>query len=107
MDDDKIRKHMEFIVAQQAQFSAEMIDFKSQMAELRELQAGLTRDVTSLTNSVAQLGAQAESDREESREAINNLIIANEVTRALTEEVAKLAIETSRRVTMLEPEENE
>jgi hypothetical protein len=105
MDDDKIRKHMEFIVAQQAQFGAEMIDFKSQMAELRELQAGLTRDVSDLTNSVsdltnsvARLEAQAETDRQEIREAIDNLIIANEVTRALTEEVAKLAANTSRRV---------
>ena len=45
---------------------------------------------------------QLEAYRQETREAINNLIIANEVTRDLAEQVAKLAITTSQRVTALE-----
>jgi hypothetical protein len=43
-----------------------------------------------------------EAYRQETREAINNLIIANEVTRDLAEKVARLAITTSQRVTALE-----
>jgi hypothetical protein len=43
-----------------------------------------------------------EAYRQETREAINNLIIANEATRDLAEKVAKLAITTSQRVTALE-----
>ena len=46
--------------------------------------------------------AQLEAYRQETREAINNLIIANEATRDLAEKVAKLAISTSHRVTVLE-----
>lgn len=45
---------------------------------------------------------QLEAYRQETRERINNLIIANEVTRDLAEKVAKLAITTSQRVTLLE-----
>jgi len=52
-----------------------------------------------------QLDAQRElldAYRLETREAINNLIIANEVTRDLAEKVAQLAISTSQRVSALE-----
>jgi chromosome segregation ATPase len=45
---------------------------------------------------------QLEEYRQETREAINNLIIANEVTRDLAEKVARLAITTAQRVTVLE-----
>ena len=45
---------------------------------------------------------QAETDRQEIREAINNLIVANEVTRSLAEDVARIAINTKQRVTDLE-----
>ena len=45
---------------------------------------------------------QLEAYRQETREHINNLIIAKEVTRDLAEKVAKLAIATSQRVTVLE-----
>lgn len=37
------------------------------------------------------------------REAVNNLIVAHEVTLELTETVARLAIATGGRVTDLEP----
>jgi len=45
---------------------------------------------------------QLEEYRHETREAINNLIIANEVTRDLAERVARLAMSTSQRVSALE-----
>jgi hypothetical protein len=41
---------------------------------------------------------EMEANRLETREAINNLIVANEVTRKLAENVARLAVATSRRV---------
>jgi hypothetical protein len=50
---------------------------------------------------------EMEVNREETREAINNLIIANERTRELTETVARLAVATSQRVTALETKQDE
>jgi hypothetical protein len=95
MDDIRMRQQMEFIVEQQAQFTLDMVELKSETAELKGI-------VTDLAKAVTRLEAQAESDRAETREAINNLIIANEVTRKLTEDVARLAMQTSHRVTWLE-----
>jgi DNA repair exonuclease SbcCD ATPase subunit len=62
----------------------------------------LTGKLLELTETVARLESQAEVDRAEIREAINNLIVANEVTRKLSEDVARLAIQTSQRVSGLE-----
>jgi hypothetical protein len=62
----------------------------------------LTTDVQSLTTDVQSLTQVVGVNIEDTREAINNLIIANEVTRNLAENVAKLVIALSQRVTALE-----
>ena len=65
------------------------------------------------TANIAALGLQAEVDRrdmremfssltEEMREDFDKLILSNEVTRDLSNQVARLAIETSKRVSVLE-----
>ena len=55
----------------------------------------LTADVSSLVHGV-------EDFKDEVRVAIQNLIVANEVTRDLAERVARLSIQTSQRVSDLE-----
>ncbi|HEU4387321.1 MAG TPA: hypothetical protein VFV34_05955 [Blastocatellia bacterium] len=65
----------------------------------------LTSVVTDLKDIQHQMLVQAESDRQEIREAINNLIVANEVTRDLAQNAARLAIATNHRVTLLEGRE--
>src|SRR5262249_5098740 len=97
MDDMRFRARMEFIAEQQAQFTIDMTELKTETAELKGI-------VAALVDAISRLEAQAESNRAETREAINNLIIANEVTRKLTEDVARLTIQTSHRVTRLESE---
>jgi hypothetical protein len=63
--------------------------------------------------NIASLVKQAEADRretretfhmltEEMREGFNKLILSNEVTRDLSNQVARLAIETSQRVSVIE-----
>ena len=81
-DDERIRAKMRFIVEQRAQFRAGMSELKMEIADLRK--------------AVSQLGTvsevrrpKAEADRCRLREAIDNLIIANEVTRKIAEEVAR------------------
>jgi hypothetical protein len=100
---------MEFIINQQAQFSADIIELKGQMAELTGTVANLAGivgnlagTVENLTGTVENLAETVEANRVEMREAINNLIVANEVTRELAENAARLAIQTSQRVTDLE-----
>jgi hypothetical protein len=53
---------------------------------------------------VSRLEVQAELDRQETRDAIDKLILGNEVTRSLAQDVSRLAIATSQRVTTIEEE---
>jgi len=121
LNEEKRRKHqMEFIVEQQARIDANMesvslrLDSLSRnveefVAETREAFDNLNRTVDDLVHTVDDLVHTVDDLVHsvdgfvvETREAIGNLIIANEVTRDLTEQVARLAIQTSHRVSELE-----
>ena|ERR1051325_10805303 len=81
MSSEEIERRIEFIIEQQAKFSADI-------EQLKEIQAQQAQNINSLIT--------------EMREGFNNLIVANEVTRNLAEEATKLAIQTSQRVTRIE-----
>jgi hypothetical protein len=113
MTPEQMEQAIEFLLDHHAKFSAD-ID------QLKELQSQTSADVRDLAGAVSELSeivgtqnqemregfarleAQAESDRQEIREAINNLILANEVTRKFAQDIAQLAASTSQRVTNLE-----
>jgi len=107
MTPEQIERTIEFIIEQQARFTTDI----EQLKQVQERQAAnldrLTDGVQSLTQSVTAMQEEMEANREETREAINNLIIANERTRELTETVARLAVATSQRVTALESRQDE
>lgn len=56
----------------------------------------LTEDLAQVKEVQKQVFIQMEANQQEGRDAINNFIIANEVTRDLAQNVAKLAIATSQ-----------
>ena len=91
----EMEQAIEFLLEHQARVSADIERNAEQIGRL-------TSDVQSLVNTVAVQGVQAESDRAEIREAINNLIAANEATRNLAERVGQLAIQASQKATGLE-----
>jgi hypothetical protein len=107
MTPEQIERTIEFIIEQQARFTTDI----EQLKGVQERQAAnldrLTADVQTLAQSVTAMQEEMEVNREETREAINNLIIANERTRELTETVARLAVATSQRVTALETKQDE
>jgi SAM-dependent MidA family methyltransferase len=88
MSSEEMERRIEFIIEQQANFSTDI-------EQLKEVQARQAENLSSLAETVAAMQV-------EMREGFNNLIVANEVTRKLTEDVARLALVTSRRVTKLE-----
>jgi hypothetical protein len=120
MSSEHFQRQMDFIIEQQARFSADIEELKEvqkkQAANLDRLTTdvqslttgvqSLTTDVQSLTTDVQSLTQVVGVNIEDTHEAINNLIIANEVTRNLAENVAKLVIALSQRVTALESREN-
>ncbi|HYP25379.1 MAG TPA: hypothetical protein VE262_01560 [Blastocatellia bacterium] len=112
MGEDHIQRRMDFIVEQQAKFSVDIEllteaigELRESVGEMRESIGELTEGQKSLTRDVRDLTGVVNILQSEMREGFNNLIVANEVTRKLCEEVAHLAINTSRRVSRLEERE--
>jgi len=95
MSSEEMERRIEFIIEQQARFSTDI-------EQLKEVQAKQTENVDKLTADVQLLAQTVEANRVDMREAINNLIIANEVTRDLAEKAASLAINNRQRITNLE-----
>ena len=110
MTNDELERAIQFLTEHHAKVSAQS-DRNSEQIRLHSEQiAQLLRVVSLHSEQIKAMGSQAEADRAEMRqgftemrEAFNDLIVANEVTRELTQTVARLAIATSRRVTDLEP----
>lgn len=89
MTNEQMERAIEFLLNSQAQTSA----------DVRALIETVSRLENQMVDGFARFEAQAESDRVEIREAIENLILANEVTRKFAEDVARLNVQTSQRVT--------
>jgi hypothetical protein len=85
---DNIQSRIEFIINQQAQFSADI-------GQLKEVQKQQAENINKLTGAVQSIIT-------EMREGFNNLIVANEVTRDLAQQAAKVAIQAGPRITKLE-----
>ena len=73
-----------------------------QMEFIVEQQARIDVNLESITERLDRLTLNVDAFVVETRDAINNLIIANEGTRELAQQVARLAVQTSRRVSDLE-----
>jgi hypothetical protein len=95
---------MDFMVAQQARIDASLELVGERLNQLAARDGALSARQETLSAQVASLVQGVEDFKDEVRGAIQNLIVANEVTRDLAEQVARLAIpiQTSQRVSHLE-----
>lgn len=97
MSSDNPQHQMEFILAQQAAFSSDMIELKDRLNKQSD-------NIDKLAAIVLQLAETVETHRGETQEAIDGLILANEATRDLANKTASLAINVSHRLTAHEKE---
>ena len=109
MTNEQMERAIEFLLDHHAKFSADIGELKevqrqqtenigrltADMQTLREVQTEQTRNINLLTGAVGSIVT-------EMRDAINGLIVGNEVTRKLAGDVARLEVQTSQRVTGLE-----
>jgi len=110
MTGEEMERAIEFLLASQAKNSTDIAITNEVVNKLAETVAQDRRENREQLEAYRQetreqleaYRQEMEANRLETREAINNLIIANEVTRDLAERVAALAISTSHRVTALE-----
>lgn len=103
MTGEEMERAIEFLVHNQAKNTSDIMLTHELVNKLAEAVAqDRVENQKQLEVYRHETREQLEAYRQETREHINNLIIANEVTRDLAEKVAKLAITTSQRVTVLE-----
>jgi len=77
-------------------------ELRESIAEMRESDREMRESIGEMRESIGEMRETVVGVMEEMRDGFNNLIIANEVTRNLAEQAAKLAISANQRVTKLE-----
>lgn len=102
MTDDELNRKMEFIVEQQAQFAVDIQLLKEAQATTNASIAQLTKDVLMLADTQSQMQEQAEADRQEMRNGINQMISIAEEMRDLARALVTAQIGTSQRVSKVE-----
>lgn len=110
MTSEEMERAIEFLMQSQTKNSADIAFTNEVVNNLaaglketgRQMEADRRENREQLEAYRRETREQLEAYRQETRKAINNLIIANEVTRDLAEKVARLAISTSQRVTVIE-----
>jgi uncharacterized protein YoxC len=85
MTTEEMERAIEFLLGHHARIGADLQRQSEQIGKLTEAVASLTGNV--------------ETMREEMREGFSNLIVANEVTRKLAEDMARVTVGLSQRVT--------
>lgn len=102
MTNEQVERAIEFLIEHHSKVSADIERHSEQIGRLSEEVGKITGVVLSLAETVEGVQQEAEANRLETRYAIDKLIVANEATRKMTEEIARLAIATSQGVSRLE-----
>jgi outer membrane murein-binding lipoprotein Lpp len=95
MTSEEMERAIEFLLDHHAKVSTDIERHSEQIGRL-------TLDVSTLNDTVKVMQQEMEANRVEIRGAIDSLIVANEVTRKLAEDVARLTTQNSQRITRLE-----
>jgi hypothetical protein len=108
MTGEQLERAIEFLLDQDAKLSIRVDALTAAIEGMKAIQRQqgerLEQQGERLERIAEEMREGFKSLTEEMRDGFNNLIIANEVTRTLAEDVARLAIQTSQRVTTLESE---
>jgi hypothetical protein len=102
MDQQQIENTIQFLVENQAKFHSDLELLKeSQQKTDAQIQA-LTETIGILSERVDDVVGAIDVMRTELRESFDNLIIGNEVTRNFANEIGKLIVNVSQRLTSVE-----
>jgi hypothetical protein len=109
MSDERIRKAMEFLLYHQAKHEVEILQIRElaakneqEIAEFLKTVREMSEQTATIQEAITNLVMHAEADRAEIRNSIGKLVDIVENSRDFSQQVARLAIATEKRVTMLE-----
>jgi hypothetical protein len=102
MDQEQIENTIQFLVDNQAKFHSDLELMKEAQQRTGEQIQALVESQQALTERVDDVVGAVDVMRLELRESFENLIVANEVTRNLAEQIGKLVVNVSQRLSVVE-----
>ncbi len=106
MDQQQLENTIQFLLDNQAKFHSDLELMKESQqettAQIKTLAENTNAQIQALVESQQTLTDNVEAMRLETREAFNNLIIANEATRDLANQMGKLIVNVSQRLSIVE-----
>jgi hypothetical protein len=103
MTEEERERTIHFLVENQVKFHSDLGLLKDILHGITENQQRTDRQIQALTERVDTVVGAVGSIREDLRASFDQLILTNEVTRELTVQIGKLAVQTIQRVTNPEP----
>jgi len=98
MTGKEMERAIEFLTEHQARVSVDIERVSNDIERVSNDLERVRNDIDKVKGAQERTTANIDSLTRETREGFNNLIIANEVTRDLTRQVARLAVQPSQRV---------
>jgi hypothetical protein len=102
MNHEQMETTMQFLIEHQAKLHADLRLLKESVEGIATNQRRTDTQIQALTERLDQVVGAVDVLRGELREAFDNLILTNEVTRELTVQIGTLVVQTSQRLTRLE-----
>jgi|GraSoiStandDraft_24_1057298.scaffolds.fasta_scaffold1505261_2 hypothetical protein len=102
MNQEQMENTMQFLLENQAKLHSDLVLLLENVQGIATNQRRTDVQIQALAERVDDVVGAVDVIRGELREAFDNLILTNEVTRELTVQIGSLVVQTSQRLTKLE-----
>lgn len=102
MNQEQMENTMQFLLENQAKLHSDLVLLLENVQGIAANQRRTDAQIQTLAERVDDVVGAVDVIRGELREAFDNLILTNEVTRELTVQIGSLVVQTSQRLTKLE-----
>jgi uncharacterized protein YhaN len=102
MNQEQMENTIQILLENQVKFHSDLLLLKENVEGIATNQRRTDAQIQALAERIDDVVGAVDVMRGELREAFDNLILTNEVTRELTVQIGTLVVQTSQRLTKLE-----
>jgi hypothetical protein len=102
MNQEQMENTIQFLLENQVKFHSDLVLLKENVEGIATNQRRTDAQIQALAERIDDVVSGVDVMRGELREAFDNLILTNEVTRELTVQIGTLVVQTSQRLIKLE-----
>jgi hypothetical protein len=102
MNQEQMENTIQFLLENQVKFHSDLVLLKENVEGIATNQRRTDAQIQALAERIDDVVSAVDVMRGELREAFDNLILTNEVTRELTVQIGTLVVQTSQRLIKLE-----